>query len=722
MSGFIYEKDSDGIVTVTMDLPGPVNAMGENYDAAMLETIQTLEADLETGTVTGVVFTSAKKTFIVGADLNMIIDQKPGEEHLFFDFLEANKKILRNLEKYPVPIVAAINGAAMGGGFEFCLSCNHRIAWNNRSVQIALPEINFGLLAGAGGVVRSTCLVGIETALPFNLKGRPLTPAKALEQGLIHETVDDLEDLVPRAKAWILENKDNPEAAVQPWDRKGYKVPGGNINNPKIAQYVMAAPQGLLKETRGLIPAAERILEICVEAITTDIDTALLVETRKFLTLLASPVAKNMLTAFFFNMNAVNGGIGRPKDVPPTEIKKVGVLGAGMMGQGIANVSAKAGYQVILKDITMENAEKGKAYTAMLMDKQIAKGRADEAKKQALLDLITPTDKDEDLEGCDLIIEAVFEELDLKDKILKDTESRLGDSGIWGSNTSSLPITRLAEAGSKPENFIGLHYFSPVDKMPCVEIICGEKTSDETLAKAYDYVVKIRKTPIVVNDGVGFFTTRVIEQQAREALQLVGEGVHPIRVESLSRAVGMPVPQLQLFDELNMKTVNTIQQTNFDYGFLKEEDDPRPEGTALICAMEREYGRPGRIAGAGFYDYDDEGKRQGIWQGLLDKYFKPEVDEAISDEDIKDRLMLSNVVDSLRCLEEGVLRTVAEANIGSIMGIGAPFWTGGYIQFVNTYGLQRFIDRCDELAAKYGEHFKAPGIVAEKLAAGETFQ
>ncbi len=719
MSGFHYEKDSDDIVTITMDLPGPVNAMGKQFDAAFQATMAALEAETS---LTGIVFASAKKTFVVGADLDMIISLQPGDEAGFFDFVERHKRYFRRLEQLPVPVVAAINGAAMGGGFECCLACNHRIAWDDKSVQIALPEVKFGLLPGAGGVVRLTHMLGFEKALamPYLLRGKQVPPAQALADGLIHQTVEDLDELVPRARAWILENKDNPEAATQPWDRKGYKIPGGDINHPRVAPLVIAAPQGLLKETRGLIPAAERILEIMVEAITTDIDTALLVETRKFLTLLTSPVARNMLTAFFFNLHAVKGGISRPEGVPATRVTKVGIIGAGMMGQGIAYVSAKADCRVVLKDISMAAAAKGKGYSAMLMDKAIRRGRADEAKKQALLGLIKTTDKDADLAGCDLIVEAVFEDIDLKNRVLQSAEAQLAEGGTWGSNTSTLPITRLAESSANPGNFIGLHFASPVDKMPAVEIICGEKTSAETLAKAFDYVTRIGKVPIVVNDGVGFYTSRVIIGQLKEGAQMVAEGVHPLRIDNLAKALGMPVGPLTLYDEVSLKTTNQIRETQLEMGLVKEEDDPRPEATALLRSLENEHGRGGRHYNGGFYEYSEHGKQ--IWPQLLETCYKPEANAAISDQDIKDRLLFSNVIPALECLQEGILRSVAEGNIGSIMVTGAPAWTGGYLQFVNTYGLQRFITRCDELAARYGDRFKAPAVVAEKLAAGETFQ
>ncbi|RDE24404.1 3-hydroxyacyl-CoA dehydrogenase [Motiliproteus coralliicola] len=715
MSVFNYQKDNDGIVTITMDMTGPVNAMNAEYSDAMGATLERLEA--EQG-LSGVIFASAKKTFFAGGDLKELLKVEPGSEAEYFAKIETEKGWLRRLEKLPVPVVAAINGAALGGGFEICLGCNHRIALNSPAVQIGLPEVTLGLLPGAGGVVRLTSLLGLEKALPLLLEGKKLKANKALSSGLVHELVDSDEQLLTRARSWILENKDNEEAAVQPWDRKGFKIPGGNLNSPAVAQAAQFAPYMLMQKTRGLLPAPERILETAVEAVKLDFDAALRVETRNFVSLVVSPEAKNMISAFFFQMNQVNGGANRPSQIAPTQVNKVGVIGAGMMGQGIANVSAMAGIEVVLKDVSLAAAEKGKSYTEKLLDKAIARGRADEAKKAAVLGLITATDQDEDLAGCDLIVEAVFEKVELKHQIIRDSESQLAAGGVWGSNTSTLPITRLAEACDKPENFIGIHFFSPVDKMPLVELICGEQTSDETLAKAFDYVRQIRKTPIVVNDHLGFFTSRTFGSQLFEAAQMVAEGLHPVRIDNLGKAIGMPVGPLTVHDEVSQQLTVQIDATQTAMGKRQTNAVERPEGIALLNQMVGELDRKGRHHGGGYFEYSDNGK--ALWQPLLERFHRPEL--SVSDQDIKDRLLFSSVIESLRCLEEGVLRSVADGNIGSILGIGAPVWTGGYLQFINTYGLQAFIDRCDELASLYGERFKAPAIVGEKLEAGQTFQ
>ena len=714
MSGFNYEKDSDGIVTITMDMQGPVNSMNEEYRTCMAETITRLQA--EEG-LTGVVFASAKKVFFAGGNLHELLAAEEKDIPDFMAMLHRTKGEMRALEKLPVPVVAAINGAALGGGFELCLSCNHRVAWNDRSVQLGLPEVGLGLLPGGGGVVRMVNLLGLEKALPYLLEGLRVTPDKAIAAGMIHETVDSLDELVPRAKAWIFENRDNEGAAVQPWDVKGYRIPGGNASHPKVAQLISMAPAVLYQKTRGLLPAPARILDCAVEAARLDLDTALVVESRGLAELAVTPEAKNQITTMFFGMNKVNGGASRPAEVPPQETRKVGILGAGMMGQGIAYVSAMAGIEVVLKDVSQKAADKGKAYSEQLLRKRVERGRMDQARMDEILGLINATAEDSELAGCDLVIEAVFENMALKHQITKDLQGYLAEGGIWSSNTSTLPITQLAEAANRPDNFIGIHFFSPVDKMPLVEIICGEQTSDIALAKAFDYTRKIRKTPIVVNDSLGFFTSRTFGTFLDEGMQLLTDGVHPAQIDNLGKAIGMPVGPLQVHDEVSLELTRKAGVTHAELGVLDQWGDGSV-GRAVTATLVDEYGRGGRQYGGGFYDYAEDGTRS-IWPQLLTLYYKPEV--ALPEQDIKDRLLFRQVIESLRCLEGGVLRSVADGNIGSIMGIGAPIWTGGFLQFVNTYGLQRFIDRCDELAQRYGERFKAPAIVAEKLAAGEQF-
>lgn len=708
MSVFHYDKDSAGIVTVTMDMTGPVNAMNQEYQVAMSETVARLESESD---LRGVVFASAKKVFFAGGDLNDLVAVEPGQEDEFFAGLQATKSVLRRIEKLPVPVAAAINGAALGGGFEIALCCNYRVAWNDRSVQLGLPEVTLGLLPGGGGVVRLTRLLGLAAALPYLTEGTRVTPDKALAAGMIHATVDTLEELVPNAKAWILAQDDVQAAATQPWDTKGYKVPGGGINSPGVAQLVMVAPAMLFSKTRGLLPAPAQILDCAVEALRLDLDTALAVESRGLAKLVVTPQAKNMISTFFFGLNKINGGASRPKGVEKRLTQKVGVLGAGMMGQGIAYSSAMAGIEVILKDISLEAAEKGKAYTQNLLAKRVAKGRMTEEAMQTVLDRITPTASNDDLQGCDLIIEAVFENIKLKHQITAELEGYLAPGGVWGSNTSTLPITQLAEGSQTPENFIGIHFFSPVDKMPLVEIICGEKTSDEALAKAFDYTLQIKKTPIVVNDSLGFFTSRTFGTYLDEGVRLLDEGLHPVKIDALGKAVGMPVGPLSVYDEVSMELSRKAQDTWAEMGVVDKWGDGSV-ARKVVGVMIDDHGRGGRYHGGGFYEYHADGSKE-IWPTLKELFYKP--DFTISDADVKDRLLFRQVIEALKCLESGVLRSEEDGNIGSIMGIGAPAWTGGLLQFVKTYGYSKFVARCEVLAEAYGERFNPPQIARDRI-------
>ena len=711
---FHYEKDSNNIVTVTMDMDGPVNSMSDAFLPLLEETLGKLEADDD---LAGVVLASGKSTFFAGGDLNMLCAVTEETVEAFFDGMCATKAAMRRLEKLHAPVCAAINGAALGGGLELALSCHHRIAWNNRSVQLGFPEVTLGLLPGGGGNVKAVYLMGLMAANEYIVEGKRVAPEKALASGLIDAVIEDKDELLSAAKQWLLANKDDESARTQPWDTKGYKIPGGNIRNPQVAQMVTMGAPMIRKNTRGLLPAPEKIFDVAVQALTVDFETAMRIESRGLAELALTPQAKNMINTFFFQMNKVNGGASRPKDVPPQKTEKVGILGAGMMGQGIAYSSAMVGIEVVLKDISLDAAVKGKAYTQALLQKRVDKGRMTSEKMAQVLLLIHPTASDEDLDGCDLIIEAVFENMTLKHQMTRDLEPRLADGGVWGSNTSTLPITQLAQASQNAENFIGIHFFSPVDKMPLVEIIMGEQTGDMALAKAFDFTKQIKKTPIVVNDSLGFFTSRTFGTYLDEGVRLLVEGMKPLRIDNLGKAVGMPVGPLTVYDEVSLELSRKASQTWKEMG-LSVGDDDRSITAGVVETMVGDYGRGGRYHGGGFYEYGADGSKE-VWSGLAELYGA--TTSPLSDADAKDRLLFRQVIEALKCLETGVLRTVADGNIGSIMGIGAPAWTGGLLQFVNTYGLQNFIDRCASLSAAFGERFQAPAIVAEKLAKGETF-
>ncbi|MDB5969685.1 MAG: 3-hydroxyacyl-CoA dehydrogenase [Hydrocarboniphaga sp.] len=716
MSAFKYDKDADGIVTVTMDMPGPVNAMNPLYRDTMAETVARLEK--EEG-LKGVVITSAKTTFFAGGDLNELLAVKAGDEAQFQALIDAMKGSLRRIEKLPVAVVAAINGAALGGGFEITLACNRRIVVDSPAAVVGLPEVGLGLLPGAGGIVRLVNMLGLEKALLLLLEGTRLQPADALKAGLVDEIVGQVEDLLPTAKAWIkAQIAAGASAYEQPWDRKGHRIPGGTMAMPDVAGKVSAAAAILAKKTRGLLPAPERILAVAAEATMLDFESALRVETRGLTYLAMTPQAKNIISTMFFQMNEVNGGASRPKDIGKSKLSKVGILGAGMMGQGIAYASAIAGIEVVLRDVTLEAAQKGKAYSEKLLAAAVAKGLMTEEKKAAVLALIKPTDDTADLQGAELIVEAVFENVDLKAMVTKQTEQFLAEGGVFGSNTSTLPISLLAKAAKHPENFIGIHFFSPVDKMPLVEIIRGERTGDAALAKAFDYARQIGKTAIVVNDSLGFFTSRTIGTFLDESCRLLLEGLSPVALENLARQIGMPAGPLTVFDEVSLELMRKVNETHKAMGVFGSTYDASASD-ALGNTMIKEHGRPGRQYGGGFYEYPAQGEKF-LWPRLFDLFYKPDV--KLQDADVKDRILFRQVIEAIKCLQEGVLHSVADGNVGSILGIGAPIWTGGFIQFVNTYGVQRFVDRSRELEIVYGPRFAPPELAIAKARAGESFR
>jgi 3-hydroxyacyl-CoA dehydrogenase / enoyl-CoA hydratase / 3-hydroxybutyryl-CoA epimerase len=703
-----WDRDADGIVTLTMDDPsGSANVVNEAYIESMGNAVDRIVAEKDS--ITGVVITSAKKTFFAGGDLTSMINAEPEDAGQSFDTVETVKKQLRTLETLGKPVVAAINGAALGGGLEIALACHHRIAADAKGSQLGLPEVTLGLLPGGGGVTRTVRMFGIQNAFVNILsQGTRFKPAKAKEIGLVDEVLPTVEELVPAAKAWI---KANPDSHEQPWDKKGYKMPGGTPSSPGLAAILPSFPALLRKQLKGApMPAPKAILAAAVEGAQVDFDTASRIESRYFAQLVTSQVAKNMIQAFFFDLQTINGGGSRPEGIAKTPIKKIGVLGAGMMGAAIAYVSAKAGFDVVLKDVSAEAAAKGKGYSEKLEAKALERGRTTEDKSKALLDRITSTGDASDLAGVDFVIEAVFENQELKHKVFQEIEDIVEPNAVLGSNTSTLPITGLATGVKRQEDFIGVHFFSPADKMPLVEIIKGEKTSDEALARVFDYTLAIGKTPIVVNDSRGFFTSRVIGTFVNEALAMLGEGVEPASIEQAGSQAGYPAPPLQLSDELNLElmlkiavaTRTAVEDAGGTYA-------PHPADAVVEKMIE--LGRSGRLKGAGFYEYVD-GKRTGLWPGLREAFKSGSSEPPL--QDMIDRMLFAEALETQKCLDESVLTSTADANIGSIMGIGFPPWTGGSAQFIVGYsgpagtGKQAFVARARELAAKYGDRFLPP--------------
>jgi 3-hydroxyacyl-CoA dehydrogenase/enoyl-CoA hydratase/3-hydroxybutyryl-CoA epimerase len=722
-----YDKDADGIVTLTLDDPtASANTMNDLYLESMAAVVQRLYDELaqDESSVSGVVIASAKRTFFAGGNLkNMVLATKDDAASVFA-MGEAVKAGLRKLELFPRPVVAAINGAALGGGFEICLACNHRIAVDDDSVRIGLPESTLGLLPGGGGVTRVVRLLGLQSGLmDVLLPGTQFKPSAAQQKGLVDELVASRDDLVPAAKAWI---KAHPDGHQNPWDQPGYQMPGGSPKSPALAGFLPAFPALLRKQTKGAVYLAPRaILSAAVEGASVDFDTASRIESRYLTNLIVNQGSKNMIQAFFFDLQAINAGKFRPQGIEPWQATKVGVVGAGMMGAGIAYVCARAGMQVVLKDVAVEGAEKGKAYSEKLLDKAIARGRSTEEKKAELLGRITATADPADLAGCDLVIEAVFEDPALKQQVFAEVAAHVNPDALLCSNTSTLPITELATGVDRPKDFIGLHFFSPVDKMPLVEIIKGAETSDEALAKAYDVVQQIRKTPIVVNDSRGFYTSRVIGTMVNEGIAMLGEGVHPVSLERATTQDGYPVGVLQLADELNMELFEKIAKATRE-AVERDGGTYTPHPSEAVVRAMIEAGRPSRLKGAGFYEYDESGTRQGIWSGLAELF--PVDLDAVPFTDVKDRLLFIEALETAKCFEEGVIESAAAANIGSIMGIGFPAMTGGAAQFMQGYqnaagqiGLGAFVARADELAEKYGDRFRPTAYLRDLAASHGSF-
>ncbi|AQU65625.1 3-hydroxyacyl-CoA dehydrogenase NAD-binding domain-containing protein [Streptomyces niveus] len=713
-----WEQDGTGVVTLVLDDPAQsANTMNQGFRTSIAAIAARAEAEKDT--IRGIIVTSAKKTFFAGGDLKDMIKLGPDDARQAFDAGMAVKRALRTIETLGKPVVAAINGAALGGGYEIALACHHRVALDAPGSKIGLPEVTLGLLPAGGGVTRTVRLLGISDALlKVLLQGTQYSPRRALESGLVHEVAATTEEMLDRARAFIDEH---PESS-QPWDVKGYKIPGGTPSNPRFAANLPAFPANLLKQTGGApYPAPRNILAAAVEGSQVDFETAQTIEARYFTELVTGQTAKNMIQAFFFDLQAVNSGASRPKDIDRRTVRKVAVLGAGMMGAGIAYSCARAGIDVVLKDVTAEAAAKGKAYSEKLLAKAVSRGRTTEADRDALLARITPTGEVADLAGCDAVIEAVFEDTALKHRVFQEIQDVVEPDALLCSNTSTLPITALAEGVTRPADFVGLHFFSPVDKMPLVEIIKGGKTGDEALARAFDLVRQIRKTPIVVNDSRGFFTSRVIGRFINEGVAMVAEGIEPASVEQAAAQAGYPAKVLSLMDELTLTLPRRIRD---ETRRAVEESGgtwtPHP-ADAVIDRMVDDFGRPGRAGGAGFYDYAEDGGRTGLWPGLREHFTKPDADVPFTD--MKERMLFSEALDTVRCLDENVLTTVADANIGSIMGIGFPAWTGGVLQYINGYegGLPGFVARARELAATYGERFSPPASLVARAERGETF-
>ena len=722
MTDFTMTADADGVAVITWDVPGKsMNVM--SFEGLQQLSDQIDDALADDG-VKGIVITSGKEgSFAGGMDLNLLAKMKEdaGDDPAkgLFEGTMQMHALLRKIERAGMaaktnkggkPIAAALPGTAAGIGLELPLATHRIFVADNPKARIGLPEIMVGIFPGAGGTTRLVRKLGAMGASPFLLEGKMLAPAKAKSAGLIDEVVDDP---VAAARDWVLNAK--PADIVKPWDAKGYKMPGGAPYHPAGFMTFVGANAMVHGKTQGAFPAAKALLSAVYEGALVDFDTALKIEARWFTSVLMNPSSGAMIRSLFLNKEALEKGAVRPKDVPDQRVKKVGVLGAGMMGAGIALVSAQAGIQVVLVDRDQAAADKGKAYAETYMDKGIARKKATPEKKEALLGLITATPDLEQLKGCDLIVEAVFEDMGVKAEMTKKVEAIVGPDCIFASNTSTLPITDLAKASVRPDQFIGIHFFSPVEKMLLVEIIKGAETGPRAVAKALDYVRQIRKTPIVVNDARFFYANRCIIPYINEGLRMITEGVAPSLIDNAARMLGFPVGPIQLNDETSIDLGAKIARAT-----KAAMGNAYPESPAddLIFWLESE-GRMGRKANAGFFDYDDKGKRLGYWTGLQDKY--PRAENQPDLIEVQQRLMFSQVLEAVRALEEGVLEDIREGDVGAILGWGFAPWSGGPLSWLDIIGTPYAAERCDQLEAEYGARFACPPLLREMAAKGQSF-
>ncbi|TIV01395.1 MAG: 3-hydroxyacyl-CoA dehydrogenase [Mesorhizobium sp.] len=719
-TNFTLDVDADGIALVTWDMPG--RSMNVFTEEAMRELNAIVDRVAGDAAIKGAVITSGKDSFSGGADITMLqkmlatfaVEKEKDLEKAtkaLFDNAGYMTGLFRKIETCGKPWVSAINGTCMGGAFEMSLACHGRVAADSDKVKMALPEVKIGIFPGAGGTQRVPRLTDQQQALQMLTSGQNLTPQKAKSMGLIHEIAEP-KKLVETAKAMIK----NGLKPVAPWDEKGFKLPGGPIYSAAGANLWPPAIAILRRETFGNYPAAAAILKCVYEGLLVPFDTGLRIEQRYFTEIMQTKEAAAMIRSLFVSLQELNKGARRPAGVPDSKFKKIGILGAGFMGAGIAYVTARAGIPVVLLDRDMESAEKGKAHSDGLISDQVKKGRAKPEEKDKLLSLITPTADYADLAGCDLVVEAVFEDSGVKKLATEKAEAALKSSAIFASNTSTIPITSLAKNSARPKNFIGIHFFSPVDKMMLVEIILGKKTGDKALAVAIDFVRAIKKTPIVVNDTRGFYVNRCVLRYMSEAYKMLIEGVPAAMVENAAKAAGMPVGPLALTDETAIDLAQKImKQTINDLG----EKAVDPKQMALINTMVDTHGRFGRKNGKGFYDYPAKPAKKKLWPGLKDLYpqLKP---EKVDYEELKERLLVTIALEAVRVMEEGIVTDPREADVGSILAFGFAPFTGGALSYIDGIGAKRFVKIAKGLQKKYGAEFKAPKLLLDMAEKGET--
>lgn len=713
MSTLQFELGHDGIALLSIDVPGrQMNVLTPELITELVAAIQRIQTD---AAIKGAIITSAKPgAFLAGADIKELATAydrglTPARAALVSRELSA---LFRKLETCGKPIAAAINGLALGGGMELCLACHYRVLIDDPKAVTGFPEVKVGLLPGAGGTQRLPRLIGIPAALPLLLQGGSLVPTEALTVGLVHALAAN-SALIDKARHWLL----NTPSALQPWDQKTFKIPGGAGPLAAHANQTFVAGTALLAASSGEnYPAPLAILSCVYEGSQVAFDVGLRIESKYFGKLLAHPVARNLARTMFINKGAAEKLSARAPDVPKWRASRIGVLGAGLMGAGIAQVAAQANLDVVLLDVTVEQADRGKASISALLAKEVAQGKTTQPKADAALARIESTADYSALAGCDLVIEAVFEDRETKAAAIRKAEAVLSANAVFASNTSTLPIGGLARASSRPAQFIGLHFFSPVAKMPLVEIIVGEDTRRETLASALDFVQQLKKTPVVVRDFPGFFTSRVFSTFVQEGLKMLEEGVAAALIENAAKLAGFPIGPLAVSDEVTLTLQQQIQQQHDLDGVAARYRIVI--GRSVVDRMVNELGRPGRRAGGGFYDYPAAAPKK-LWPGLSDAFAVAARQPSLAE--VKDRLLFVMALESVRCLEDGVIHTAADADIASILGIGYPSWTGGTLSYIDTVGVQPFVARCLQLAALHGPRFEPPAELRRRAEQGIGF-
>jgi len=717
----------DGVAILTWDdRDRPMNVLSGDALAELSAGVEKAVAD---DGVKGIILTSGKPgVFVAGGDLQQIESLGSGPIDAA-DLLKRSGAVLdqlRRMETCGKPVVAALNGVTLGGGYEVALACHRRILVDQRHAQVGLPEAGLGLMPGAGGTQRLPRLIGVQGALGLIMQGKQLGPGKALEKGLVDELVEPAH-LIPAAKKWIQEDGN----ATQPWDQKRYEVPGGGADSVTFAQTLMGSNAMTHAATFGNMLSQQAILQSVYEGLPLPMDRAGKVETRQFIRVLQDPTARSMLRTLFFSLQECQKGARRPKDVPHFDVSKVGIVGAGLMGQGIAQVSATVGIDVVLLDRDLASAARGKEKVAKTLDRRLQKGRTTPDRVEGILSRIHPSEDYDDFEGCDVVVEAVFEDREIKAHVTKATDERLGDEAIFASNTSGLPITDLAKASSRPKNFIGLHFFSPVERMQMVEIVVGKETSHETLAKAWDYILKIKKAGIVVNDSPGFYTSRVFGTFISEGNHLLVEGVTPALIENAAKSAGMPMPPLGISDQVGLGTMYKVaKQAERDAAAAGKKWEPSPAQAIIASLIEdhdrwgahpppKENGTP-RLPG-GFYDYHEAGKTLWPELGTAMRRWIESNDDQPSAEIVRRRYLFAQCLEAVRCLEQGVITDIRDGDVGVIMAVGFPAFTGGPFTYIDNYGLAEFVRDADELSARCGDRFEPPELLRDMAAEGRSF-